>query len=94
MERQHTTLLPAGPSGVTANLAGGGVQLSVIVMTQPVNPTDGSSYKFSPRDIERLRVYRAAVSAGFYNEQTETAGGAQQVAQRESTEERRRRRCS
>jgi hypothetical protein len=70
------------------------VQLSVIVMTQPVNPPEGSSYKFSPRDIERLRVYRAAVSAGFYNEQTETAGGAQQVAQRESTEERRRRRAS
>jgi hypothetical protein len=68
--------------------------LSVIVMTQPVNPTDGSSYKFSPRDIERLRVYRAAVNAGFYNEQTETTGGTQQVAQRESTEERRRRRAS
>ena len=61
-------------------------------MTQPVNPLDGPGYVFSPRDIERLRVYRAAVSAGYYNEQTDNAGATQPIAQRESTSERQRRR--
>jgi hypothetical protein len=57
----------------------------VIEMMQPANAFDGPEYVFSPRDLERLRVYRAAVSAGFYNEQTDNAGATQPIAQREST---------
>ena len=63
-------------------------------MTQPVSPFDGSSYTFSARDIERLRVYRAAVKAGFYNELTEPVDGVQQLLQRENLEERQPRKAA
>jgi hypothetical protein len=68
--------------------------VSVTAMTQPVSPFDGSSYTFSPHDIERLRVYRAAVKAGFYNELTEPVDGVQQLLQRENLKERQPRKAA
>jgi hypothetical protein len=31
-------------------------------------PTDSSAYIFSPRELQRLAAYRAAVVARFYND--------------------------
>jgi hypothetical protein len=38
------------------------------VVPQPTPSTDSSAYIFSPRELQRLAAYRAAVVARFYND--------------------------
>jgi hypothetical protein len=35
----------------------------------PASHTDSPPYVFSPSEIARLRIYRAAVTVGFYTDQ-------------------------
>ena len=41
---------------------------------QSTNEAEAPTYIFSPRELQRLAVYRAAVVARFYNEQLEPVG--------------------
>lgn len=45
----------------------------------PENP-EPSVYTFSPRELQRLAIYRAAVVAGFYNEQCDAFPTLRQFA--------------
>ena len=38
------------------------------MVPQTTPPTDSSPYIFSPRELQRLAAYRAAVVARFYND--------------------------
>jgi hypothetical protein len=42
------------------------------VMPQASAETESGTYLFSPRELQRLAVYRAAVVARFYNDQCDS----------------------
>ena len=42
------------------------------VTTQANPPAEGETYVFSPREVQRLAAYRAAVVARFYTDECET----------------------
>jgi hypothetical protein len=44
------------------------------VSALPARRTDSPPYTFSSSQIARLRIYRAAVTAGFYTDQRGPAG--------------------
>lgn len=39
--------------------------------------TEATTYAFSPRELQRLAVYRAAVVARFYNDQCDSIDAAE-----------------
>jgi hypothetical protein len=45
--------------------------------TRSSTSTEASTYAFSPRELQRLAVYRAAVVARFYNEQCDSINAAE-----------------
>ncbi len=58
-------------------------QLPVKPQAQSEIEPEAPPYNFSLREIGRLAVYRAAILAGFYNEQLELPTTAEQTAQSE-----------
>ena len=40
---------------------------------QPVIDPEGETYAFNSRELARLSVYRAAIVAGFYNDELDRA---------------------
>ena len=47
------------------------------VMPQPPSSAEIGSYLFSPRELQRLAAYRAAVDARFYNDQCDSSDPAE-----------------
>ena len=42
------------------------------MVPQATPPTEPTTYIFSPRELQRLAVYRAAIVARFYNDECDT----------------------